>query len=176
MVLSNAIKVLMNHVPYNYKEYEHYEFIEDEDKAINRFIETNNFLQPLGALGCRSMASFLFLHENFHDYFDSVHLKAHAKPTLLELFLKDQPKLVKSTAMKQVLKHYRQEAEEMSMDLSCRNPIHDALDQDKLLELRGTLETMLEFVGKSKNTSGSSREILSGLMHRILADHNNNLK
>lgn len=64
----------------------------------------------------------------------------------------------------------------MSSDLSCRNPIHDALDQDRLLELRGTLETMLEFVGKSKNTSCTSREILTGLIHRILADNSNNLK
>lgn len=44
MVLSNAIKVLMNHVPYNQKEYEDYEFIEGEDQAIHHFIETNNFL------------------------------------------------------------------------------------------------------------------------------------
>lgn len=63
-----------------------------------------------------------------------------------------------------------QEPDEMSSDLSCRNPIHDAMDQDRLFELRGPLETMLEFVGKSKNTSITSREILTGLMHRILAD------
>jgi hypothetical protein len=63
----------------------------------------------------------------------------------------------------------------MSFDLSYRNPIHDALDQDRLFEMREPLEVMLEFVGKSKNTSISSREILIGLMHRVLADTNNNL-
>jgi len=67
------------------------------------------------------------------------------------------------------------EADEMSTDLACRNPIHDALDQDRLRDFRRPLETMMEFVGKTKNTSPVSREILTGLMHRVLADEQNNL-
>lgn len=35
---------------------------------------------------------------------------------------------------------------------------------------------MINFVGKSKNTSATSREILTGIMHRVLADESNNLK
>jgi hypothetical protein len=34
MVLTNAIKVIINHVPYDQKEFEKYEFIEAEDQAI----------------------------------------------------------------------------------------------------------------------------------------------
>ena len=34
MTLSNAIKVLMNHVPYNQSEFEKYEFIEDQMQAV----------------------------------------------------------------------------------------------------------------------------------------------
>lgn len=77
---------------------------------------------------------------------------------------------MKSPQMKQIFKLIIQEPDEMSFDLSYRNPIHDALDQDQLFDLRGPLETMLEFVGKCKNSSQISREILNGLMHRILAD------
>jgi hypothetical protein len=64
----------------------------------------------------------------------------------------------------------------MSTDLACRNPIHDALDQDRLLEMRSCLEVMIDFAGKSRNTSCTSCEILTGLMHRILADEDNNLR
>lgn len=63
MVLNNAIRVLLNHVPYDRKEYEKYEFMESEEDVTRLFMETNNWLQPLGALGCRSMASFLFFHD-----------------------------------------------------------------------------------------------------------------
>lgn len=63
MVLNNAIKVLINHVPFDKAEYEKYEFISQEDEAITLFMENNNWLQPLGALGCRSMASFMLLND-----------------------------------------------------------------------------------------------------------------
>lgn len=34
---------------------------------------------------------------------------------------------------------------------------------------------MIDFVGKSRNTSAASREILMGLMHRVLPDESNHL-
>ena len=75
-----------------------------------------------------------------------------------------------------MLNMLKQQPDEMSSDLSYRNPIHDALDQDRLIDHKRALETMIEYVGKSKNSSSTSREILAGLMHRILGDHSNNLK
>jgi hypothetical protein len=44
MVLSKAIKVLMNHVPYDMEQHEKYGLAEDEDKAIKMFIESSNWL------------------------------------------------------------------------------------------------------------------------------------
>lgn len=38
--------------------------------------------------------------------------------------------------MAEHLKPLLQESDEMSYDLACRNPIHDALDQERLLEFR----------------------------------------
>lgn len=84
LVLNNAVRVLLNHVPYDMKEYEKYEFMESEDEVARRFIEDNNWLQPLGALGCRSMASFLFFHDMFIDNIDGVLLKAKKRATLFD--------------------------------------------------------------------------------------------
>jgi len=44
MILSNALRVLLNHVPYDYREFETYEFIKSEETASNDFIENNNWL------------------------------------------------------------------------------------------------------------------------------------
>ena len=35
---------------------------------------------------------------------------------------------------------------------------------------------MIEFVGKSNNSSNTNREILTGILHRVLADQNSNIK
>lgn len=42
--------------------------------------------------------------------------------------------------------------------------------------MKQSLSTLIKYTGKGKNTSELNREILSGIMHRILADQNNNLK
>jgi hypothetical protein len=97
MVLNNAVRVLINHVPYDKNEYQKYEFMDNEEDVMNKFIDENNWLQPLGALGGRSMAPFLFFHENFIDNIDTINLKANARPTLIEIFKIDQPKLFKSS-------------------------------------------------------------------------------
>ena len=64
----------------------------------------------------------------------------------------------------------------MSSDLACRNPIHDALDQERVVEIKRQIEVLISFAAKSKNTSVASREILMGLLHRVLVDESNNLK
>ena len=86
MVLNNAIKVLLNHVPYDKEEFDKLEFIESEEEAMQELMSRNNFLQPLGVLGCRSMASFLPLHEGLADNLDSVILNNKKRETLLGKF------------------------------------------------------------------------------------------
>jgi hypothetical protein len=44
MVLNNALKVLLNHVPYDEQEYDRYDLIELEDNAIRQFLDENNWL------------------------------------------------------------------------------------------------------------------------------------
>lgn len=44
MVLNNAIRVLMNHVPYDQEEFTKYEFISNNETALKLFMDTNNWL------------------------------------------------------------------------------------------------------------------------------------
>lgn len=44
MVLNNAIRVLLNHVPYDQSEFEKYEFMDSEEEVMSLFLKENNWL------------------------------------------------------------------------------------------------------------------------------------
>lgn len=43
MILNNAVKILINHVPFNQKEYDKYEFL-DEHESMKLFMEEHNWV------------------------------------------------------------------------------------------------------------------------------------
>lgn len=90
-------------MPYNKQEYDQYEFTK-ESEALQKLKENNNWLQPLGALGCRSLLSFLLMSDNLDSEIDTINLGLKKKDTLLDHFLKDQSKLLRPLPMKLAFK------------------------------------------------------------------------
>lgn len=103
----------------------------------------------------------------YEDELDVTRLKNKAKPSLLDKFMKENPKLFRPLEMQDGFKVFVTNKEEMSTDLACRNPIHDVLDQNNLTDVVDTVKTYLAFVCNSGNASIVPREILLGTMHRI---------
>lgn len=74
------------------------------------------------------MLSFLLVNENIEEELDNLNLQSKVKPSLFDIFIEDQPKLMKTNLMHVPFEVFMQSPIEISTDLAYRNPIHDCLD------------------------------------------------
>jgi len=157
MVLKNAVKVLCNHVPYDQQEALKFEFSKNDESAMATFISETNWLQPLGALHGRSMLSFMMLNDELAENLETFVIKDKIRPSLIDKFMLEQPKMfafkeIHSFSINNTISPY-----ELSTDLAFRNPIHDVLDQYKLIDFRNALEHMIKFACATSNRSITTR-------------------
>lgn len=74
------------------------------------------------------MLSFMYFNNHLAENLEPHVIKEKTRPTLIQKFMKEQPKLFASREIEKFIKYQTMDPAELSTDLGYRNPIHDMLD------------------------------------------------